>query len=94
VWQSERWVRVTDSDGVKQFLAINQLGLNQWGQPIIANAVGSLDVDIILDEGPDVANLLQDAYEMAKDDPTVPWQVKLQLMPMPASIKKQLQQAI
>jgi hypothetical protein len=90
-WQAERWIRVTDSDGVKQFLAINQLGLNQWGQPTIVNAVGSLDVDIILDEGPDVANLLQDAYEMLKDDPTVPWQIKLELMPMPASIKKSIQ---
>jgi hypothetical protein len=76
---------------VKQFPAINQLGLNAWGQPIITNAVGSLDVDIIFDEGPDVANLLQDAYEMLRDDPTVPWQIKLELMPMPASIKKSIQ---
>jgi hypothetical protein len=93
-WQAERFVRVTDNDGVKQFLQVNQLGLNQWGQPVITNAVGSLDVDIILDEGPDAANLLQDAYEMVKDDPTVPWQVKLQLMPMPSSVKKSLQQAM
>lgn len=92
VWQSERWIRVTDNDGVKQFLGVNQLGLNQWGQPVITNALGSLDVDIILDEGPDAANLLQDAYEMLKDDPTVPWQIKLDLMPMPSSVKKSLQQ--
>lgn len=91
-WQAERWIRVTDSDGVKQFLGVNQLGLNQWGQPTIVNAVGALDVDIILDEGPDVANLMQDAYEMLKDDPTVPWQIKLELMPMPSSIKKGIQQ--
>jgi len=91
-WQAERFIRVTDNDGVKQFLQVNQLGLNEWGQPVITNAVGSLDVDIILDEGPDVANLMQDAYEMIKDDPTVPWQVKLELMPMPSSVKKTLQQ--
>jgi hypothetical protein len=91
-WQSERWIRVTDNDGVKQFLAVNQLGLDQYGQPVITNAVGALDVDIILDEGPDTTNLLQDAYEMLKDDPTVPWQIKLELMPMPASIKKGIQQ--
>lgn len=91
VWTAERWIRVTDNDGVKQFLAVNQLGLDQWGQPVITNAVGSLDVDIILDEGPDVANLMQDAYEMIKDDPTVPWQVKLELMPMPSSVKKTLE---
>jgi hypothetical protein len=90
-WQSERWIRVTDSDGVKQWLAVNQLGMNQFGLPAITNAIGSLDVDIVLDEGPDVANLMQDAYEMIADDPTVPWMVKLELMPMPSSVKKQLQ---
>ncbi len=91
-WQAERFIRVTDNDGVKQFLAVNQLGLNQWGQPIITNAVGTLDVDIILDEGPDTVNVMQDAYESIKDDPTVPWQIKLELMPMPSSIKKSIQQ--
>src|SRR5258708_29930577 len=91
-WQAERFIRVTDNDGVKQFLAVNQLGLNQWGQPMITNAVGTLDVDIILDEGPDTINVMQDAYESIKDDPTVPWQIKLELMPMPSSIKKKIQQ--
>jgi len=91
-WQAERYIRVTDSDGVKQFLQVNQLGLNQWGQPVITNAVGTLDVDIILDEGPDTINVMQDAYESIKDDPTVPWQIKLELMPMPSSIKKKIQQ--
>lgn len=91
-WKAERWIRVTDNDGVKQFLAVNQLGMNQWGQPVITNAVGALDVDIILDEGPDTINLMQDAYESIKDDPTVPWQIKLELMPMPNSIKKSIEQ--
>lgn len=91
-WKAERWIRVTDNDGVKQFLAVNQLGMNQWGQPVITNAVGSLDVDIILDEGPDTINVMQDAYESIKDDPTVPWQIKLELMPMPNSIKKAIEQ--
>ena len=91
-WKSERWLRVTDNDGVKQFLSVNKLGLDQYGQPIITNVLGSLDVDIILDEGPDVANLMQDAYEMVADDPTVPWNIKLELMPMPASIKKTIQE--
>ena len=89
-WKAERFIRVTDNDGVKQFLALNQLGLNQWGQPIITNAVGAIDVDIVIDEGPDVANLMQDAYEMLKDDPTVPWQIKMMFMPLPSSMKKML----
>jgi hypothetical protein len=93
-WQAERWIRVTDNDGVKQFLQVNQLGLDQSGQPVITNAIGSLDVDIILDEGPDVANLMQDAYEMIKDDPTIPWQVKLEMMPMPSAYKKMIEQKL
>lgn len=89
-WKGERWVRVTDNDGVKQFIQLNGMERGQWGQPTIVNAVGSLDVDIIIDEGPDTANLMQDAYEVIKDDPTIPWMVKLEFMPLPASFKKSI----
>jgi hypothetical protein len=65
--------------------------MNQWGQPTIQNMVGSLDVDILIDEGPDTANLMQDAYEIIKDDPTIPWQIKLKFMPMPESFRKTLE---
>ena len=47
-----------------------------------------------MDEGPDTANLMQDAYEVIKDDPTIPWQIKLEFMPMPASFKASLQQKL
>jgi hypothetical protein len=93
-WKAERYIRVTDNQGVAQFLGVNKLQLNQWGQPTIVNAVGSLDVDIVLDEGPDNANLMQDAYEMIKDDPTIPWQIKLEFMPMPSSMKKAIEQKL
>jgi len=93
-WTSERYVRINQSDGLAQFLHLNKLGLNQWGQPTIVNAVGALDVDIMLDEGPDNANLMQDAYEMIKDDPTIPWQIKLEFMPMPSSMKKSIEQKL
>jgi hypothetical protein len=93
-WKSERYIRVTDNKDVAQFLTINKLDLNQWGQPTIVNAVGSLDVDMVLDEGPDNANLMQDAYEMIKDDPTIPWQIKLEFMPMPSSMKKAIEQKL
>lgn len=97
-WQNERWIRVAGQDSkIPQFLQINaSQGQNQWGQPIIVNAIGALDVDIILDDGPETPNLLQEAYEMVKDDPSVPWAIKLALMPMSQEIKdkiEQLQQA-
>jgi hypothetical protein len=91
-WQKERWIRVTDDQNLVQFIQLNGLELDQWGQPMIINAVGALDVDISMDEGPDVANMMQDAYEIIKDDPTIPWQIKLEFMPLPSSMKKAIEQ--
>lgn len=62
-WQGERWVRVTDDDGVAQFIQINGTDVGPDGFPTMVNAIGSLDVDIILDEGPDTVNAQADLYE-------------------------------
>ena len=62
-WTAERWIRVTDDEGLAQFVKLNGLGLDQYGQPAIVNAVGALDVDIILDEGPDNVNMAADAFD-------------------------------
>ena len=91
-WRAERWIRVADNLGVAQFVQINGLRINEWGQPEIANQVGSLHVDIRLDDGPNVANLMQDGYDVLKQDPNVPWQLKLFFMPIPETMKKQAQQ--
>ena len=60
-WTSERWIRVTDDQNVAQFFQINKLQLDQYGRPSIVNAIGSLDVDIIIDEAPDAVNMQADA---------------------------------
>jgi len=69
-WTGERWIRVTDDDGLAQFIGINQTKdengqpvVDQNGNPAIMNALGSVDVDIILDEGPDTINAQADVYE-------------------------------
>jgi hypothetical protein len=63
-WTAERYIRVTDDDGLAQFIQINGTGQDpQTGQSVMVNALGSLDVDIILDEGPDTINAQQDIYE-------------------------------
>lgn len=94
-WKKERWIRVTDSQEIQQvFLQLNGQEYDEWGQPVIINAIGSLNVEISLDEGPDVANIMQDAYEIIKDDPTIPWQIKLEFMPLPASMKKAVEQKL
>jgi hypothetical protein len=60
----------------------------------MVNALGSLDVDIILDEGPDTVNMMADTYEtmiaLAQQGATVPPQVIIELSPLPASTKKKL----
>jgi hypothetical protein len=60
-WKAERWIRVTDDQNVAQFFQINKLGTDQYGHPAIVNAIGSMDVDFIIDEGPDVINMQADA---------------------------------
>jgi hypothetical protein len=97
-WTQERWIRVTDSDDLPQFFRINQLSVNEWGQPTIINAVGSLDVDIVLDEGPDVINMQADALgvlqslgpNFAQEFP----EVVLELTPLPSQLKKGMQAKI
>jgi hypothetical protein len=63
-WTGERWVRVTDNEGVAQFIQINGTELDPMtGMPVMVNAIGELDVDIIMDEGQDTINAQQDVYE-------------------------------
>jgi hypothetical protein len=62
-WTGERYIRVTDNQDVMRFVALNKQGVDQNGQPAVMNPIGSLDVDIIIDEGPDTINAQQDVYE-------------------------------
>ncbi len=94
-WQAERWIRVTDDDGVAQFIQVNGLGVDpQTGQPTIVNQLGALDVDIILDEGPDQVNMQGDAYDtliaLAKQGSQIPPKVLMMLSPLAGSLKKQI----
>lgn len=91
-WTGERWVRVTDDEGVAQFFAVNKLGLGPNGLPAIINALGSLDVDIIIDEGPDSVNMQADAYDtlsiMAQKGAQVPPELLIELSPLQGKVKK------
>lgn len=93
-WTAERWIRVTDDEGVAQFIKLNGVGLDQFGRPVLVNHIGSLDVDIILDEGRDIQNLMQDTYDALKGYPpgTFPPQVLIELSPIPRSDKQRILQ--
>jgi hypothetical protein len=93
-WQAERWIRVTNDQGLAQFIQVNGLETDQWGRPTLVNFLGALDVDIILDEGPDVINMMSDTFDtlsaMAMHGATVPPQVLIELAPIQASVKQRL----
>lgn len=85
-WTAERYIRVTDDDGLAQFIQINGLQTDPaTGHPTIVNAIGSLDVDVIIDEGPDSINMMADTYDaliaMASSGAQVPPQVLIELSP-------------
>src|SRR5262245_36047191 len=62
-WTQERWIRVTDKQGQQQFVGINVPQVDQMGMTQTINPIGELDVDIILDEGPDSVTIMQDTYD-------------------------------
>lgn len=85
-WSAERWIRVTDDDNVAQFIQINGLQTDPMtGLPAIVNGIGSLDVDIIIDEGPDTINMMADTYDallaLATSGAQVPPSVLIELSP-------------
>jgi hypothetical protein len=54
-WTGERFVRITDDPKAPQYIGINQVAQDpQTGAIMTNNMVAEIDVDIILDEGPDV----------------------------------------
>jgi hypothetical protein len=65
---------------------------DEYGRPEIVNSIGSLDVDIIIDEGPDAVNMQGDAMmvlqtlgpQFASQLP----EIALELSPLPNSVKK------
>lgn len=94
-WTGERWVRVTGNQDVAQFVQVNGVGIDpQTGFPKLVNALGQLDVNFIMDEGPDEVNMMADAYDtltaLATQGAQIPPQVMLELAPLNNDVKKRL----
>lgn len=94
-WRAERWIRVTDDENISQFVQLNGVGVNpQTGLPTLVNHIGSLDVDIVIDEGPDAVTQMTDAYEtlsiLASKGAQVPPEVLIELSPLPMSVKQKI----
>jgi hypothetical protein len=98
-WQAERWIRVTEQEGMAEFVQVNGWEHDPLtGQVTIINQLADLDVEIIIDEGPDTINSQADTFDtilaMAAKGSQVPPQVIIQLSPLPSSLKKQLMETL
>ncbi|MBS1725038.1 MAG: hypothetical protein JSS66_19025 [Armatimonadetes bacterium] len=93
-WQAQRYVRVTDDQDMAQFIQINALRVGPNGMPQLINSVAALDVDIILDEGPDTTNVMGDVNDtlmaLASSGMQVPPQVIIETSTLPKTVKDKL----
>jgi hypothetical protein len=68
--------------------------MDDMGQANLANAVGSLDVDILLDEGPDTLNMMQDSYDalqaLSNQGTQIPPAALIELSPLASSVKRKV----
>lgn len=88
-WTAETWVRVTDDEQKLRWVGLNtpmadpQTGqpvVDPYGQPIVQNAVAQMDVDIIIDDAPQMANLQGEQFAKLVDlAPIVPMPPKVYL---------------
>ena len=105
-WINQRWIRVTDAQGEPQFVGINQPAVDPMsGMPTIQNQIGELDVDIILDEGPDSITVMQDTFEaisqtlpavakmLSPEQAAAAMGVLIETSPLPADAKKKFRDA-
>jgi hypothetical protein len=57
-------VRITDDEQATQFIGLNQVQVDPMtGQPQVQNAVAQMDVDVILETGPDTVTLQSEEFE-------------------------------
>ncbi|MGJ5075486.1 hypothetical protein [Bradyrhizobium oligotrophicum] len=94
-WTSERFLRVTDDQGLAQFMQINALQMHpQLMQPVLVNALGSIDVDIVISEGPATETVMGDVYDtlmaLAQNKVPVPPAVIIETSSLPGEVKKKL----
>jgi hypothetical protein len=63
-WTAERFIRITDNPDAPQFIGLNQYQVDPMtGQLASENVLAEIDVDIILDEGPDTITLQEELMQ-------------------------------
>lgn len=101
-WQGPRAIPILTQEGPVRFLKINTPAIDpQTGQPVMQNPIAQIDVDFIIDTGPEMITLPAQEYELLKEIAQVlvnyPPQVALMLIeasPLKASRKEAIKGAI
>lgn len=67
-WRGEKWIRITDDDSSVKHIALNQYEMQidpMTGRPVLAgtNMLAQMDVDIILNEGPDTITVQEELLQ-------------------------------
>ena len=64
-WKAPKWIRITDDEQATQFIGLNQVqGIDPMTmQPQVSNPVAQMDVDVILETGPDTITLQSEEFE-------------------------------
>jgi hypothetical protein len=93
-WVSQRWLRISKDPNVAQYIQINGQMIDQWGRPSLVNAIGNLDVEMIVDEGPNTVNVMADSFDLlsalAMKGMDIPAPALIELAPLPRSEKDRL----
>lgn len=64
-WTNERYIRITERDDAPKYIWINQYEADPMtGQITSNNVVGEIDVDIILEEGPDTTIMREEMLQV------------------------------
>ena len=97
-WTADRFLRVTENQGVAQFLQVNGVTMNETGVPVLVNFLGNIDVEIKVDEGPDTETIMGDVFDLlmalAQNNVPVPPQAIIEASYLPISEKQKLQQMV
>jgi hypothetical protein len=98
LWTAERWIRITGKQEAAQFVKVNAMQSDEYGMMQPVNQIGAIDVDIMMEEGPDTENVQGDVFDLlqslAQNGVPVPPEVFIRLAPLNSETRDELLQML
>lgn len=83
-YTDDRYIRLTGDEKAVQHLRINAPVMNEMGQVVgVENVIADMDVDIILDEGPDTITMREELIQAISDRPDIPVELIIEMSSLP-----------